>query len=182
MNSHDKVNAMSDIKYASLPGPEWLGDILVAQGPNGITAVSMGDPEYRFLSYVKRLTGEEAQRDQTALRPTLDRFQAYLDGDFAAINMPVDWSLMTPFQRLVLKETSLVKAGSVSTYGEIARRIGRPGGARAVGQALRRNPMPMVIPCHRIIASDGSMCGFGGKSGINRKRAMLRHEGYLLLS
>ncbi len=173
---------MSKIKYASLSAPAWLGDILVAQGPNGITAVMMGDPEYRFLSYIEGLTGGEAQRDHAALRPTMDRFQAYIDGDFAAINIPVDWSLMTPFQRLVLKETSLVHAGSVSTYGAIARLVGRPGGARAVGQALRRNPMPMVVPCHRVIGSDGSMCGFGGKNGIDRKRALLRHEGYLLVS
>jgi len=170
---------MSNIKYASLPGPEWLGEILVALGPNGIAVVTMGDPEYDFLSYVERLTGGEVHRDPAALRPTLDRFQAYLDGDFSSIDLPVDWSLMTPFQRLVLKETSLVQAGNVSTYGEIARRVERPGGARAVGQALRRNPMPMVVPCHRIIGSDGSMCGFGGKEGIACKRALLLHEGYL---
>ena len=167
------------IKYASLAGPEWLGVILVAQGLHGITAVTMGDPEQGFLSYVERLTGCETQRDQAALRPILDRFQAYLDGDLAALDIPVDWSLMTPFQRLVLKETVQVKPGSVSTYGEIARRVGRPGGARAVGQALRRNPMPMVVPCHRIIASDGSMCGFGGSTQTDRKSALLRHEGYL---
>lgn len=173
---------MSEIKYASLPAPAWLGTILVAQGPNGIVAVTMGDPEYGFLSYVERLTGSAPMRDQESLRPTLDRFQAYVDGDFRALEMPVDWSLMTPFQRSVLKETQLIKAGNVSTYGEIARRIGRPHGARAVGQALRRNPMPMVIPCHRIIGADGSMTGFGGTAGIERKRAMLRHEGYLLVS
>jgi len=94
---------MSNIKYASLPGPEWLGEILVALGPNGIAVVTMGDPEYDFLSYVERLTGGEVHRDPAALRPTLDRFQAYLDGDFSAIDLPVDWSLMTPFQRVEKK-------------------------------------------------------------------------------
>lgn len=172
---------MSKITYASLSAPAWLGDILVAQGPNGIVAVTMGDPEYGFLSYVERITGIPATRNQESLRPVLDRFQAYIDGDLKALEMPTDWSLMTPFQRLVLKETKLIQPGSVSSYGEIAERVGRPQGARAVGQALRRNPMPMVIPCHRIIGSDGSMTGFGGPSGIERKRALLRHEGYLLV-
>jgi methylated-DNA-[protein]-cysteine S-methyltransferase len=172
---------MSRVIYASLSAPAWLGDILVAQGPNGIVAVTMGDPEYGFLSYVERLTGTAATRDQDALRPVLGRFQAYIDGDLLALEMPVDWTLMTPFQRQVLEETRLVMPGSVSTYGEIASRLGRPKAARAVGQALRRNPMPMVIPCHRIIGADGSMTGFGGPNGIDRKRALLRHEGYLLI-
>ena len=183
MSIQQKDESMSTIhRYASLSGPAWLGDIHVAIGPKGITAVTMGDPLPDFLDYVERLTGGEVVPDPDALRPSLDRFQAYLEGDFSAIEMPVDWSLMTAFQRLVLKETSLIAAGSVSTYGEIARRIGRPGGARAVGQALRRNPMPMVIPCHRIVASDGSMCGFGGKEGTDRKRALLQHEGCPLVS
>jgi methylated-DNA-[protein]-cysteine S-methyltransferase len=172
---------MSEIIYASLSAPSWLGNVLVAQGPKGIVAVTMGDPEYGFLSYVERLTGIAATPDQDALRPILDRFQAYIDGDLTALELPVDWSLMTPFQRLVLEEIRLVVPGTVSTYGEIAGRVGRPQGARAVGQALRRNPMPMVIPCHRIIGSDGSMTGFGGPAGIDRKRALLRHEGYLLV-
>jgi methylated-DNA-[protein]-cysteine S-methyltransferase len=173
---------MSEILYARLPAPAWLGDITVAQGQHGITAVTMGDPEHTLLDYVERMTGIRPKLDPVAMRPTLDRFQAYLEKDFAAIEMPVDWSLMTPFQRHVLEETARVKAGNVTTYGEVARRVGRPLGARAVGQALRRNPMPMVIPCHRVIGADGSMTGFGGKAGRARKRAMLHFEGCLLVN
>ena len=170
------------IRYASLPSPSWLGDIHVAKGPNGIVAVTMGSPLPPFIKYVERLTGCEVQHDPEGLRPVLDRFQAYLDGDFEAINMPVDWSLMTPFQRLVLEETARIPAGSVATYGEIAKRIGRPKAARAVGQALHRNPMPMVIPCHRVIASDGGLYGPSSTRNTDRKRATLQHEGYLLMS
>jgi methylated-DNA-[protein]-cysteine S-methyltransferase len=173
----------STIRYASLQAPAWLGEIHVASGPKGIVAITMGSPLPPFLKYVKRLTGSEPHYDPEALRPILDRFQAYIDGDFETIHkLPVDWSLMTPFQRVVLEETLRIPAGSVATYGEIAKRIGKPKAARAVGQALHNNPMPMVIPCHRVIASDGRLYGPSSTRNTDRKRATLQHEGYLLMS
>jgi methylated-DNA-[protein]-cysteine S-methyltransferase len=173
----------SIIHYATLNAPSWIGDIHVASGSKGVVAVTMGSSLPPFLQYVKRLTGHDAQHDPEALRPILDRFQAYIDGDFEAIHkLPVDWSLMTPFQRLVLEETLRIPAGKVATYGEIAKRIGKPKAARAVGQALHNNPMPMVIPCHRVIASDGRLYGPSSTRSTDRKRATLQHEGYLLMN
>ncbi|HEY70336.1 MAG TPA: MGMT family protein [Anaerolineae bacterium] len=173
----------SIIRYATLHAPSWLGDIHVASGPKGIVAVTMGAALPPFLKYVQHLTGSEPQHDPETLRPILDRFQAYIDGDFTGIHkLPVDWSLMTPFQRLVLEETLRIPAGRVATYGEIAKRIGKPKAARAVGQALHNNPMPMVIPCHRVIASDGRLYGPSSTRNTDRKRATLQHEGYLLMN
>ena len=70
-----------------------------------------------------------------------------------------------------------IKPGTTLSYGEIAERVGEPGAARAVGQALGRNPIPIIVPCHRVIGSDGSLTGFGG--GLERKRWLLLHEGAL---
>lgn len=81
----------------------------------------------------------------------------------------------TKFQMAVWEETLKIPYGSVVTYGEIARRIGKPKAARAVGQALNKNPIPIIIPCHRVIGSDGNLTGFGG--GIEIKKFLLKHEG-----
>ncbi len=93
------------------------------------------------------------------------------------MELSVDLSSITPFQRSVLKETSNIPRGQVATYAEIAKRIGKPKAVRAVGQALRRNPIPIAVPCHRVIASDGTLGGYAGKLGDKRKVALLRLEG-----
>ncbi|NNG67453.1 methylated-DNA--[protein]-cysteine S-methyltransferase [Caldanaerobacter subterraneus] len=81
----------------------------------------------------------------------------------------------TEFQMAVWEEILKIPYGSVVTYGEIARRIGKPKAARAVGQALNKNPIPIIIPCHRVIGSGGNLTGFGG--GIEIKKFLLNHEG-----
>lgn len=85
----------------------------------------------------------------------------------------------TPFQRTVWKALLDVKPGETSTYGEIARRLGMPHASRAVGAAIGRNPVAIIVPCHRIIGSDGSLTGFAG--GLPRKEYLLQHEGVLLV-
>jgi methylated-DNA-[protein]-cysteine S-methyltransferase len=90
----------------------------------------------------------------------------------------IDWSKYSPFQQKVYKVTMQIPAGKVMTYGQVARAIGKPGAARAVGTALSKNQDVPVIPCHRVIASDGRMGGYSGKGGINGKLKLLKKEGY----
>ena len=90
---------------------------------------------------------------------------------------------VTPFQRRVYDETRKIPRGSVVSYGELARRIGC-GSAQAVGQALRRNPFAPEVPCHRVVAADGSLNGFGGErsdAALARKRALLESEGVVIV-
>lgn len=84
---------------------------------------------------------------------------------------------LTPFEAAVLRATAAIPAGSVRTYGQIAAAIGRPGAARAVGQALARNPLPVRIPCHRVVRSDGQLGGYSGQGGTAGKQALLEAEG-----
>jgi methylated-DNA-[protein]-cysteine S-methyltransferase len=100
----------------------------------------------------------------------------YLQGRRRTFDLPVDLRHLTPFQQRVLHAAQAVPRGQVSTYGQIARRIGRPRAARAVGQALGSNPIPIVIPCHRVLASDGSLHGYSGRGGIKTKAWLLRLE------
>lgn len=109
--------------------------------------------------------------------------QAYFDGDREALTR-VRWSLdgsaaADGFQARVWRALAEVPAGETISYGEMARRAGDPGAAQAAGVALNRNPIALVLPCHRVIGADGAMVGFGG--GLERKTWLLRHEGALLI-
>ncbi len=86
-------------------------------------------------------------------------------------------SALTPFQKAVLSAISQVPAGETTSYGGLARRIGKPGAARAVGRALGSNPIPIIIPCHRALAADGSLGGYSGRGGVQTKQALLALEG-----
>lgn len=90
----------------------------------------------------------------------------------------LDWSAVTPFQRKVLTVVGQIPCGGALTYGEVAARVGVPGGARAVGMALGRNPWPVLVPCHRVVGSKGAMTGFSAPGGVETKRRMLEREGW----
>lgn len=102
---------------------------------------------------------------------------AYLRGERPQFSVPLDWSGHTDFQRRVWTACQCVAYGQICTYGELAARVGNPRAARAVGQALARNPTPILVPCHRVLASRGRLGGFGG--GLEMKRRLLALEGAL---
>jgi methylated-DNA-[protein]-cysteine S-methyltransferase len=102
--------------------------------------------------------------------------RAFLEGEDVRFSLDAaDLSSCPPFQRAVLRAEHGVPRGKVTTYGRLAAHLGRPGAARAVGNALAHNPVPIIVPCHRAIRSDGHLGGFQG--GVAMKRALLRHEG-----
>jgi methylated-DNA-[protein]-cysteine S-methyltransferase len=106
------------------------------------------------------------------------RVRAYLAGDRSALDsVDVDGG-GTPFQRLVWNALRAIPSGTTTTYGEIARRIGRPQASRAVGLANAKNPIAIVVPCHRVVGANGALTGYAG--GLERKRWLLRHEGVAL--
>lgn len=104
-----------------------------------------------------------------------DRLRAYFGGEVDALDAIRVEAGGTPFQQQVWKRLRRVRAGATISYGELAQAIGRPRAVRAVGMANARNPIPVVIPCHRVIAADGTLHGYGG--GLERKQWLLDHEG-----
>lgn len=166
-----------EIGYASVMTP--LGPIWMAGSTEGIVKISLsGRSERSFLSSLAALLGHldaRARPDGAGLKILGRQLLQYFQGERREFTLPVDLLTLTPFQHRVLEETSRVPFGRVVPYGEIARSMRVPGAARAVGNALGRNPVPILIPCHRVVASDGTIGGFTG--GTRLKRKLLAVEG-----
>ncbi|MGC9381807.1 methylated-DNA--[protein]-cysteine S-methyltransferase [Streptomyces sp. MH13] len=112
------------------------------------------------------------------LTEAIRQVEAYFAGRLRDFDLPLDWSLISGFNRQVLRElASGVPFGSVVGYGDLADRVGQPGAAQAVGTAMGANPLPVVVPCHRVVERDGGIGGFGG--GVDTKRQLLALEGVL---
>lgn len=164
-------------------GPLGLG--VDAEGH--LRGVSFGDQSAEAMATVGRtLRREHPQAEQVrgAAPDTLIQLvDGYFAGELAALER-IAWSLEggaagEGFQARVWRELARTQPGETLTYGEMARRAGEPGAAQAAGVALNRNPIALVLPCHRVVGADGAMVGFGG--GMERKTWLLRHEGALLL-
>jgi methylated-DNA-[protein]-cysteine S-methyltransferase len=150
--------------------------VLIADSGNRLRAVDWQDHEPRMLELLGRSCGKAGfelspRRDPGGLATAL---RAYFKGDLGAIDkLPVETG-GTDFQQKVWRELRRIPAGSTISYAELARRIGRPAAIRAAGLANGANPVSIVLPCHRVIGSDGSLTGYGG--GLDRKRWLLTHE------
>jgi len=164
--------ARAVIYYCTMASP--IGRLHVAAGEAGVVRIGFGGSEASFVGGLGRL-GVDLVRSAAKTADVVHQLRTYFAGERRTFDVRVDLSHVTPFQRRVLMAAAGVPAGKVVSYGEIARRIGQPRGSRAVGQALGSNPIPIVIPCHRIIAAGGKIGGYGG--GLARKRKLLRLEG-----
>ena len=168
-------------------GPLWydvlarspIGPVFVAVSGRGLYSVRFGLSERAFVAGLRHGSGRGQAPARSAARAGLAARQMgqYLAGRRNAFDLPVDLSAMTSFQREVLLAACQIPRGQVRTYSEIARQIGRPKAARAVGQALAQNPVPIVVPCHRVLAADGSLRGYTGGGGIRTKQRLLKLEG-----
>jgi len=154
-----------------------VGPLLVAVSDRGVVAVEFGTDEAEFVRELEARHGVTALRSMDRVRETMSQILQYLSGDRRTFELEVDLRDSTEFQRNVLESAVAVPAGFVATYGEIAARIGKPQSARAVGQALARNPIPIIVPCHRVVSVNGSLTGYSGAGGIETKAHLLRLEG-----
>jgi len=122
----------------------------------------------------------EAHGHSTVIASVADQLAAYFADELDQFDVPLAWPSLAPFQRAVLEETVAISYGATSTYGAIATAIGRPGEARAVGGALRTNPWVIIVPCHRVIAANGDLTGYGGGPDtggrLDVKAILLDHE------
>jgi methylated-DNA-[protein]-cysteine S-methyltransferase len=153
-----------------------IGEMIIIADHDGyLRATDWTDHESRLDGLLRRYYGREIQLEPTRNPGGLsDAIRRYFAGDTAAIDtVPVEMP-GTPFQRDVWRALRDIPCGTTASYAQLAGRIGRPRAVRAVGHANGSNPVGVVVPCHRVIGSDGSLCGYGG--GLDRKRWLLEHE------
>ncbi|MBJ7000524.1 methylated-DNA--[protein]-cysteine S-methyltransferase [Streptomyces griseofuscus] len=160
-----------------------IGPLMLAATRNGLVNVVFHATDAvreRTLERLATRFGSTPVADPRApvLVEAIHQLRAYFAGERRDFELPLDWSLISGFNRQVLRElASGVPYGSVVGYGDLAGRVGQPGGAQAVGVAMGANPLPVVVPCHRVVESDGGIGGFGG--GLETKRQLLALEGVL---
>jgi methylated-DNA-[protein]-cysteine S-methyltransferase len=137
--------------------------------------VDFGVAEETLLDRLDTLA--RLERSAKALAPAEQQLAEYFTGRRRRFELAVDLSQLTPFQQSVLQMTGTIQAGSVWTYRQVAEAIGRPNASRPVGTALAHNPVPIVIPCHRVVASDGTLGGYSAGAGLESKMLLLDMEG-----
>jgi O-6-methylguanine DNA methyltransferase len=150
-----------------------LGRVYIAITEHGLSNVEIGMSQAEFLSRLDPMARTE--RSSSAVAPFIRQFREYFNHARSGFEMRLDFRHTTPFQQRVLETIRAIPAGTVWTYGQVAKAIGAPAASRAVGHALGTNPLLIVVPCHRVIGNDGTLRGY--KAGLETKQKLLRLEG-----
>jgi methylated-DNA-[protein]-cysteine S-methyltransferase len=170
------AEGLLDVAYTTADSP--FGTLLLAQTPRGLVRVGFPDqdPEQLLADLAARVSPRvlEAPSELDEARRQLD---LYFDGRLERFELPLDWRLSEGFRLRVLRGIARIPYGQTRSYTEIARGAGNERAVRAAGTACGRNPIPLVVPCHRVLRSGGALGGYGG--GLPMKEALLRLEGAL---
>jgi methylated-DNA-[protein]-cysteine S-methyltransferase len=153
-----------------------LGTLIAAATDKGLAGIWFDDQRH----LPPELTGDAVWRtddEHPVLKRTVKQLEEYFEGTRTAFDLPLDLSHGTAFQQSVWQALLAIAPGDTASYGEISTRIGNPAAVRAVGAAVGRNPVSIVVPCHRVMGADGSLTGYAG--GLERKTALLTLEGVL---
>jgi methylated-DNA-[protein]-cysteine S-methyltransferase len=171
----ERIAVDADIAYDEVETP--VGTFTVAATQRGLVALSFErDPEFVVDVLARKLSPRIVHSPKRVddIRKELDE---YFEGKRTRFDLPLDWSLVSGFNKKVLEATYRIPYGGVSTYSDMARSAGSPRAARAAGNALHNNPIPIVVPCHRVLHRDGGLGGYGG--GLRMKEWLLTLEGVL---
>lgn len=165
-----------DIGIATMDSP--IGELLLASTPVGLVRVSFFGHDETLEDLSARISPRiiDAPKRLDPVRRQLDE---YFDGRRQAFDIPIDWSLVGEWGRKILAACARIPFGEVRTYGDMAAAAGSPKASRAAGTALGHNPVPVVVPCHRVLRAGGAMGGYTG--GVHIKEHLLRLEGVLAL-
>jgi methylated-DNA-[protein]-cysteine S-methyltransferase len=165
-----------DVAYDVVESP--VGDLFVGVSDRGLCVISYETNPELQVERLARGFGSRVLRSPRPIDPTRRQLDEYFEGKRRKFELEVDLRLARDFGRTVLEELGRVPFGEVTTYGALAARAGKPRAARAVGTIMNRNPIPIVLPCHRVVGANGSLVGYAG--GLDRKQQLLRLEGALL--
>ncbi|MGZ4383594.1 MAG: methylated-DNA--[protein]-cysteine S-methyltransferase [Gaiellaceae bacterium] len=169
------AEGLADIAYGLLETP--LGTLLVAASPSGLCRVSYDPQVEREEEELSRSFGLRVMHAPAAVDRARRELDEYFSGRRTRFELPLDVRVQG-FARHVLERLGHVPYGHLTTYGTLAAEAGKPRAARAVGTVMNRNPLPIVLPCHRVVGASGALTGYGG--GLERKRMLLELEGIAL--
>ena len=170
------ADGLLDVAYDLAESP--VGTLLVAATPGGLCRIAFDPDPEATIDALARSYGARVLRSPAPVDGARRQLDEFFAGRRREFGLRLDLERLPRFQRLVLDELARVPYGATATYGALAVRIGRAGAARAVGGALNRNPLPIVLPCHRVVGAAGKLVGYAG--GLERKRALLALEGATL--
>jgi methylated-DNA-[protein]-cysteine S-methyltransferase len=168
-------SGLVDVAYATVDSP--VGPLLVVGTRRGLVELAYDPDLDRELSRLSTRISPRVLEAPAKLDPVRRELDEYFSGRRLEFDLPIDWSLTSGFTQRVLRATARVPYGEVSTYREMASKAGNSKAVRAAGNALGANPIPIVVPCHRILRTGGALGGYGG--GPERKEFLLRLEGVL---
>lgn len=159
-----------------------LGWGAVLAGDNGLVEIMLPFEQWGKEAMVSRIGSEwpDAQEGSGLAKEAAALLESYFAGQQIRFSLPLDQRGFTPFQISVYAWVASIPYGSVRTYGDVAHAIGNSGAARGVGAAMAANPLPIIIPCHRVVGASGKLTGYSGPGGIETKAWLLRQEGVLL--
>ncbi len=171
------AEGLLDVAYATVDSP--LGPLVVAATPRGLVRLAYADAhgEDEVLQDLAARLSPRILEAPERLDETRRELDEYFQGRRTGFGLPIDWSLARGFAGEVLRQTARIEFGDTSTYAEVAGRAGSPRAVRAAGNALGANPIPVVVPCHRVLRTGGALGGYTG--GAERKQFLLRLEGAL---
>jgi methylated-DNA-[protein]-cysteine S-methyltransferase len=177
LGARAEAEGLVDVAYTSVDSP--LGPLVVAATPRGLVRVAYADNESadEVLEELAARVSPRVLEARPRLDPVLRELDQYFDGDLHSFATPIDWSHLAGFTRKVLRATARIDFGDTGTYRSVATGAGSPRAVRAAGNALGANPMPVIVPCHRVLRTGGALGGYTG--GIERKQFLLRLEGVL---
>ena len=166
---------IADVAYSEIDSP--LGTWLAAMTDRGLVRIAFNHEEEDVLEELCERISPRVLKVPARFDELRREFDEYFDGKRRDFDVDLDWRLVDGFNRRVLKATAKIPYGKMSTYKTMATQAGSPRAARAAGNALHNNPIPLVVPCHRVIGSNGGLVGYGG--GLPMKEYLLKLEGAL---
>jgi methylated-DNA-[protein]-cysteine S-methyltransferase len=165
-----------DVAYTSVDSP--LGPLTAAATPQGLVCLSYGEPSDELLDELATKLSPRLLEAPGRLDLARRELDEYFEGRREQFDLPLDWSLIYGFTRRVLEATARIDYGQLQTYADMAAAAGSERAVRATGNALGSNPIPIVVPCHRVVRTGGKLGGYTG--GVERKEFLLRLEGVLV--
>jgi len=173
-----EAEGLLDVAFTTIESP--FGELLAAATPRGLVRLAYDmTPKETIIEELAATVSPRVLEAPGRLEPLKRQLDEYFDGRRRAFELKLDWRLTRGFTQRILRETAKLGFGQVSTYGEMAKAAGSPRAVRAAGNALGSNPIPIVVPCHRIVRSGGQLGGYAGLLDSDIKRRLLELEGAL---